>query len=100
MELSVSRRDELIALVNRAIKPWIYGIDEDGSSDAALRFCAVCPDPLQAWWLISECPDRMNGEEIVDRAFRYPVVKMADIPESKLPSNHPLRLMADRVRER
>lgn len=59
-----------------------------------LDFCAGCPDPLKAHWLIVECLDPLTDQEFVDRPLAMPLRVMSDVSESELPSGHRLRAIA------
>lgn len=87
-------RNQLLQLIDRLMHPSRYGSSERESDEALLTFCAECPDPVKARWLIVECLDPMTNEEIVDRALAMPSRKMVDVPLSELPEGHPLRAMA------
>jgi len=87
-------KDQLIELLDKIMKPKAYKISEKEGSDILLAFCAGCPDPVNARWLIVECLDPMTDGELVDRALAMPLRKMADVPTSELPEGHPLRVMA------
>lgn len=87
-------KDQLLQLLDKIMHPKANGLTEQTYNDVLLAFCAGCPDPLQARWLIVECLDPMTDEELVDRALAMPLRKMADVPLSALPAGHPLRTMA------
>jgi hypothetical protein len=71
--------------------PRAHGLTE-GKWDEVLRaFCAGCPDPLKARWLIVECLDPMTDEEIVDRALAMPGRTMSEVPLGELSAEHHLR---------
>lgn len=87
-------KDQLLSLLDKIMQPKTYGLTEKEGSDILLAFCAGCPDPVKARWLVVECLDPMTDDELVERALAMPLRKMADIPTSELPDRHPLRTMA------
>ena len=88
-------KDELLRLLDTLMHPKPSGLtDEEGYNEVLLRFCAGCPDPVKARWLVVECLDTMTDEEMVDRALAMPFRAMADVPSSELPTRHPLRNMS------
>jgi hypothetical protein len=65
-------RQQLLQLLDSIAPPKL-----DGFSDAAFEavihaFCAGCPDPVQARWLLLDCHDPLDDEELVDRALAMP----------------------------
>jgi hypothetical protein len=83
---------ELLRLLDTLMHPKASGLtDEQSYNEVLLRFCAGCPDPVKARWLIIECLDAMTDEEMVDRALAMPFRAMVDVPSSELPTGHPLR---------
>ncbi|KGB99233.1 hypothetical protein [Burkholderia cepacia] len=86
---------ELLQLLDKIMQPKVYGISETEGNEVLLAFCAGCPDPVKARWLVVDCLDPMTDEELVDRALAMPLRKMADVPLSELPEGHPLRTMAE-----
>jgi hypothetical protein len=88
-------KDELLRLLDTLMHPRASGLtDEERYNEVLLRFCAGCPDPVKAHWLVVECLDTMTDEEMVDRALAMPCRAMADVPSSELPTGHPLRNMS------
>jgi hypothetical protein len=87
-------REELLNLLDRIMRPKAYGLTENQVDKVLLTFCAGCPDPVGARWLIVECLDPMTDEELVGRAMSMPARKVIDVPTSELPAGHPLRGMA------
>ena len=84
-------RIELLQLLDKIMRPELYGSSEKESDVVLLTFCAGCPDPAKARWLVVECLDPMTDEELVDRALTMPLRRVDDIPLSELPKGHPLR---------
>jgi len=89
-------KQELLRVLDTLMHPKANGLSDEESYNAVLlRFCAGCPDPVKARWLVVECLDTMTNEEMVDRALAMPFRPMADVPSSELPSGHPLRNMSE-----
>lgn len=89
-------RERLLQLLDKLMHPKDSGLTTEQRYDEILNeFCAGCPDPVKARWLVVECLDPMTDEEIVERALRMPFRSMADVPASEFPSWHPLRTQAD-----
>jgi hypothetical protein len=87
-------KDQLLQLLHKIMNPKAYGLSENTYNDVLLNFCAGCPDPVRARWLIVECLDPLSDEELVDRALAMPLRVMKDVPPSEFPSGHPLRTIA------
>lgn len=85
---------QLLQLLDKLMHPKANGLTEQTYDEVLFAFCAGCPDPVKASWLVIECLDPMTDEELVDRALAMPVRLMADVPESELPARHPLRTLA------
>ena len=88
-------KDQLLRLLDALMHPKENGLTEETINVVLLTFCAGCPDPVKARWLVVECLDPMTDEELVDRALAMPFRSMADVPPSEFPSKHPLRGMAE-----
>ena len=84
-------KDELLHLLDKIMHPKANGLPEQSYNDVLLAFCAGCPDPIKARWLVVECLDPMSDEELVKRALAMPIRLMADVPSSELPAGHPIR---------
>ncbi len=89
-----TNKQKLLQLLDKIMHPKANQLTDETYNDVLLMFCAGCPDPMGARWLIVECLDPMTDEELVDRALAMPIRLMADVPESELPAKHPLRTMA------
>lgn len=87
-------REELLLLLDKIMKPKVYGLTEKQGDEVLLAFCAGCPDPVGARWLVVECLDPLTDEQLVDRAMSMPPRKVADVPTSELPVGHPLRAIS------
>lgn len=85
-------KERLLELLNRLMHP--KEMSEEEGDDVLNAFCAGCPDPVQARWLVVECIDPMTDEELVERALAMPIRYMADVPVGELPAGHPLRTLA------
>lgn len=87
-------KHKLLQLLDKIMQPKLYGLSEAEGDAVLLDFCAACPDPVQARWLLVECLDPLTDEELVNRALAMPLRKMKDIPSFELPNSHPLRAKA------
>lgn len=89
-------KDRLLHLLDTLMHPKARGLTTEQLYDEVLNeFCAGCPNPVKARWLVVECLDPMTDEEMVDRALAMPFRSMADVPTSEFPTWHPLRTLAD-----
>ena len=84
-------KNELLGLLDKLIRPKLYKLTEKEGDQVLIDFCASCPDPVMARWLVVECVDPMTNEQLVDRALAMPSRPMADVPISVVPVDHPLR---------
>lgn len=84
-------KNQLLQLLDKIMQPNLYGLSEADSDAVMLDFCAGCPDPVRARWLLVECLDPLSDEELVDHALAMPLRIMKDIPPSQFPESHPLR---------
>lgn len=65
-------RKKLLELLD-SIKPPKQDALSDQEFEAVISaFCAGCPDPIQARWLLLDCLDPLSDEELVDRALAMP----------------------------
>ena len=87
-------KHQLLQLLDKIMQPKLYRLSEAEGDAVLLDFCAGCPDPVQARWLLVECLDPLPDEELVNRALAMPLRKIKDIPSSELPNSHPLRAKA------
>jgi hypothetical protein len=65
-------RDELLKMLQVMRHPKANGLTQEALSQILVDFCAECPDPVGARWLIVECLDPMSDDELVDRALDMP----------------------------
>lgn len=88
-------KSQLLQLLDKLMQPKANGLTtEESYNHVLLTFCAGCPDPIKARWLVVECLDPMSNEELVERALAMPVRLMADVPKLELAADHPLRNLA------
>lgn len=87
-------KEQLLQLLDKIMHPKANGLTEETYNNVLIAFCAGCPDPIKARWLVVECLDPMSDEELVERSLAMPIRLMADVPESELPAGHPLRAMS------
>lgn len=84
-------KEELLKILKIMSQPKKHGLTQKALDQTLIDFCAGCPDPVQARWLIVECLDPMTDDELVDRALSMPLRPMADVPTSIVPADHPAR---------
>ena len=82
---------ELLAKLDVISHPENYNLTQEMANQALIDFCAACPDPAGARWLIVECLDPMSDEEIVARVLKMPVKTMVNVPISVVPVDHSAR---------
>lgn len=61
-------KEQLLALLDKLMRPHVYGLNELQGDEVLRTFCAACPNPAKARWLVVECLDPMTDEELVERA--------------------------------
>jgi hypothetical protein len=88
-------KDGLLKLLDKIFNPKRHGLTQNALDQALIDFCAGCPDPIRARWLIAESPELMTDEEVVSRALSMPCAQMASIPTSIVPADHPARMAAN-----
>jgi hypothetical protein len=88
-------KTELLEKLQAISQPKAHGLTQETLEKTLIDFCAGCPDPIQARWLVVECLEPMSDEELVDRALTTSTRPMTDVPLSVIPSNHPARVTAD-----
>ncbi len=84
-------KHELQQFLGMLMKPDEYGLSEKDGDEILLSFCAGCPDPVGAWWLLVECLDPMSDDEPIDCVLAMPIRSMVDVPFAELSAEHPLR---------
>ncbi len=63
-------KQQLLELLD-SITPSKADLLSDAEFDGAVSaFCAGCPDPAHAQWLLFDCLDPLTDEELVDRALK------------------------------
>lgn len=65
-------KSELLRLLAMLMHP--EGITEAEGDDMLRAFCAGCPDPEKARWLIVECLEPMSDMELVECAMAMPSI--------------------------
>lgn len=94
-EMSVmSSREDLLKTLKVMGQPKKYGLTQGNLDQMLINFCAKCPDPVRARWLVVECLEPMTDDELVDRILDMPILPMADVPTSIVPAEHPARKAA------
>jgi hypothetical protein len=86
---------ELLGKLGAISQPKAHGLTQETLEKTLIDFCAGCPDPIQARWLVVECLEPMSDEELVERALNTPTRPMTDVPLSVIPANHPARVTTD-----
>jgi hypothetical protein len=92
----VSNREDLLGMLKIMGQPKKHGLTQGALDQMLIDFCAKSPDPVRARWLIVECLDPMTDEELVDRVLGMPVISIADVPTSIVPTDHPARKLVQR----
>ncbi|MET4674947.1 MULTISPECIES: hypothetical protein [unclassified Luteibacter] len=90
----MSSREDLLETLKVMGQPKKHGLTQGDLDQILINFCAKCPDPVRARWLVVECLDPMTDEELVDRILNMPILPMADVPTSVVPAEHPARKSA------
>jgi hypothetical protein len=88
-------KTELLGKLKAISQPKAHRLTQETLEKTLIDFCAGCPDPVRARWLVVECLEPMADEELVDRALQAPTRSMADVPVSIIPVDHPARAIAN-----
>jgi hypothetical protein len=86
-------KDKLLGILDKVSNPRVHGLTQESLEQCVVDFCAGCPDPVQAYWLFTECTEPMSDEELVDRALSVPLVGISEVPLAIVPADHPARLI-------
>ncbi|WP_167595117.1 hypothetical protein [Collimonas pratensis] len=65
---------QLLRLLEKLMQP--QAMTEKESDDVLLAFCAGCPDPVKARWLIVDCIEPLSNLELVERALSMPLLSL------------------------
>jgi hypothetical protein len=65
-------KQALLQLLDSIKPPRLDSLSEEEFESVIKAFCAGCPDPVQARWLLLDCLDPLSDEELVDRALAMP----------------------------
>lgn len=84
-------REKLLTMLEAIGQPKKHGLTQQTLDQTLIDFCAGCPDPVKARWLIVECLDPITDDELVDRALDMPLRQMSEVPTSIVPVDHPAR---------
>jgi len=84
-------KEELSKLYKMIVRAREYGLTNEARDQSVTDFCAGCPDPAGAYWLMTECLDPMTDEELIDRALKMPECSISSVPISIVPAEHPAR---------
>jgi hypothetical protein len=82
---------ELLRRMYVISNPKAHGLSQEALEQDVIDFCAGCPDPLEAYRIIAECPEDLSDEEVVDRALNEPIRHMSEVSYAIVPVNHPAR---------
>ena len=89
--MKARQREELLRLLRLMSQPKKNGLSQETLDQTLIDFCAGCPDPVGARWLVIECLDPHSDDELVDRALDMTFRPMIDVPKSIVPADHPAR---------
>nr|WP_199039018.1 hypothetical protein [Dyella sp. ASV24] len=87
----IASKENLLVMLDVLMQPKKHGLNQQAADRALIDFCASCPDPVLARWLVAECLDPMTDEELVSRALAMPIRPLADVPTTIVPAEHPVR---------
>ncbi|KNZ67377.1 hypothetical protein AB595_26765 [Massilia sp. WF1] len=62
-------KQALLQLLDRMKPPASDALSDEEFDALVLAFCAACPDPVRARWLLLDCLASLTDEELVDRAL-------------------------------
>jgi hypothetical protein len=65
-------KQQLLELLDSITPSKAEALSEAEFDGVVAAFCAGCPDPVHAQWLLFECLDPLTDEELVERALRCP----------------------------
>lgn len=91
MESRLLSQDALSKILDAISRPKAHGLTQQALERALVDFCAGCPDPVQARWLIVECADPMTDAALLRRALGAPLRPIGNVPTSVVPADHPAR---------
>lgn len=87
------QREELVELVEHVMHPKGKGFTSEQINQKLLHFCINCPDPAASMDIVINAPRGSTAEAVVSKALACPPRDPNGLPESELPSSHPLRRM-------
>jgi hypothetical protein len=79
-------KEQLLQLLDSIAPSKVDGLSEEEFGAVISDFCAGCPDPAGAKWLLFACLDPLTDEELVDRALA-----MADRTPAAFPASRSFR---------
>jgi hypothetical protein len=65
-------KQALLQLLDSIKPPRLDSLSEEEFESVINTFCASCPDPVKARWLLLDCLEPLSDEELVDRALAMP----------------------------
>lgn len=63
------KRRQLLELLDSIAPPKADLLSDAEFDGVVAAFCAGCPDPAHARWLLFDCLDPLTDEELVERAM-------------------------------
>lgn len=75
-------KQQLLDLLDSITPSKADALSEAEFDGVVAAFCAGCPDPVRAQWLLFECLDPLTDEELVERALAMAAPKPTDLPPS------------------
>lgn len=63
-------KQQLLELLDSIAPPKADLLSDQEFDGVVATFCAGCPDPALAQWLLFECLDPLTDEELVERALK------------------------------
>jgi hypothetical protein len=73
-------KQQLLELLDSIAPPKADALSEAEFDGVVAAFCAGCPDPVRAQWLLFECLEPLTDEELVERALAMPAPSLPDLP--------------------
>ena len=71
-------REKLLQILDSIKPPKQDALSDNEFESIVDAFCAGCPDPVRARWLLLDCLEPLTDEELVDRALTMPKASPAE----------------------
>jgi hypothetical protein len=78
-------KQQLLGLLDSITPSKADALSEAEFDGVVAAFCAGCPDPVRARWLLFECLDPLTDEELVDRALAMAAPNPAGLSTCRCP---------------